>query len=253
MKKDFDLIVHKFGTDMPRLNIYPLGDVHKGSEDFDQDRWYRWKELVMNDPYSAVVIVGDAVDNGLKGSKTNSYAATMRPREQKEWLVREFRPFRDKILGAVQGNHEYRSTNESDDCPLYDILCKLDKEDLYRENMCFLKLNLGHKNKERQYSYTMVLAHGQSENKTKNFSYVIDGMDVFVTGHTHTPKSAFPAKIVIDSKNEIVKEVTYHQVVVPTFAKIGGYSLKGMYLPQGFKIPIVVLSGEEKGVEIRWI
>lgn len=253
MRKDFDLIVHKFGTEVKGLNVYPLGDVHIGSEEFDHEKWAMWKKAVMNDPESAVVIVGDTVDNGLKNSKTNSYGATMRPREQKEWLKSEFQSFRDKIIGAVQGNHEYRSTNESDDCPLYDILCKLDKEDIYRENMCFLKVNLGFKNKDRQYSYTMVLGHGQGDGKTRNFGYAIDGMDIFVTGHTHSPRSTFPAKIVIDSKNETVREVVYHHIIVPSFSRIGGYSLKGMYQPQGFKIPIARLKGEEKGVEVRWI
>lgn len=253
MNRDLDLIVHKLGGDVPKINIYPLGDIHIGSSEFDLDMWDKWKAKVIGDPYSAIVIVGDTIDNGLKNSKTNSYGATMRPREQKEWLKKELEPLKEKILGAVQGNHEFRSTNDSDDCPLYDVLCKLDKEHLYRENICFLKINLGYKNKDRQYSYTMVLAHGQGRNKTKNFGYAIDGMDVLVTGHTHSPESNFPCKIVIDSKNEVVKEVTYSHIVVPSFSRVGGYALKGMYQPQGFKIPIISLNGTAKNVKITWI
>lgn len=253
LQKDFDLIVKKFPTDIKNINIYPLGDVHIGSEDFSHELWSKWIKMVKADETGQVVIIGDMVDNGLKNSKTNSYEATMRPREQKEWLKRELYPIKDKIIGACRGNHEIRSTLESDDCPLYDVMAKLDLEGIYRENMAFLKVNLGYKNSERQFSYTMVLAHGGSRGKATKFGYAIDGMDVLVTGHTHTPESNFPSKIIIDSKNEIVKMQEYVHVIVPSFAVYGGYALRNMYMPQGNKFPIIKLNGEKKGVSILWV
>ena len=253
MKDDFELIIHKLPTEQKSINIYPLGDLHIGSQDFNMVHWTKWIDTVKADENSRIVIVGDLVDNGLKNSKTNSYEATMRPREQKEWLVQQLRPVKDKIIGACMGNHEYRSVNDTDSCPLYDVMCKLDIEDLYRENMAFMKINLGYRNKERQHSYSMVLAHGGSRNKVTKFGYAVDGMDILVTGHTHSAESNFPAKIVIDTKNEIVKLVDYTHIVVPSFASYGGYALKGMYMPQGFKIPIIKISGEKKEVKVEWI
>lgn len=253
MEKDFKLIIHKLDRDVKEINIYPLGDLHIGSQEFDYDMWERWIKMVQADANGRVVIIGDLVENGLKNSKTNSYDAFMRPREQKQWLAEQLRPIKDKILGACMGNHEYRSVNDTDACPLYDVMAKLDIEHLYRENMAFLKINLGDKSAERQWSYTMVLAHGQGRAKTENFSYTIDGMDVLITGHTHQPTSRFPAKIVIDSKNEIVKMTEYVHITVPSFTKTGGYALKGMYMPQGHKIPIITLDGEKKGVYVKWL
>ena len=255
MKNDFEMIVKKLPTDVEFANIYPLGDLHIGSPNFGYDLWYKWKTQVLNDPNGYVVIIGDLVDNGLKHSKTNSYSATMRPFEQKEWLKKELAPLKDKIIGAVRGNHEKRSINESDDCPLYDVMAKLDLEDLYREHMAFVKVSLGFKNKQRQWSYNLVLHHGGSANKVKNFSYSIDNMDVLITGHTHTPTTNFPSKIVIDPRNETVSMVGYIHVVVPSFQKAGGYTLEGMYLPQqdAGRIPIIKLKGTEKGVDMLWI
>lgn len=254
MKSDFELIVNKLGTDLDEINIYPLGDLHIGSSEFDERLWLEWKDRVLNDPKGYVVMVGDLVDNGLKNSKTNSYEALLRPREQKAWLADQLRPLKGKILGACRGNHENRSVNDTDDCPLYDVMAKLDIEDLYRENMAFLKINLGFRNKERQHSYTMVLAHGASRNKTETFGYAIDGMDILVTGHTHSAGTRFPSKIVIDSKNEIVKTSGFTHIVVPSFAKYGGYALRGMYLPQdSAKTPIITLSGKGKEVKITWV
>lgn len=252
MKKDNEIIVHKLGRELEYINLYPLGDLHIGSDEFDDKRWSKWKSTVLNDPYGYILIIGDLLDNGLKNSKTNSYEQKLRPSEQKSKLANELRPLKDKILGICRGNHEYRSVLASDDCPLYDVAVKLDKEDLYRENMAFIKISLGEKNKLRQVAYSVVLAHGNSRNKTNNFSYAIDGMDVMVTGHTHQPESTFPAKIVIDMHNEIIREVDFTRIVVPSFLKTGGYGLKGMYMPMGFKIPVVRLDGRQKEVQICW-
>ena len=251
---DLKLLVHKLSRDLEYINIYPLGDLHIGSPEFNLDMWHKWKKTVLADPFGYVVMIGDLLDNGLKTSKTNSYESTIQPNEQKLWLTEELRPLKDRILGVNQGNHEYRTNVLVGTCPLYDVLAKLDLEDVYSPNLGFLKINLGHKNQSRQWSYTIVLAHGASANKVKNFSYAIDGMDIFITGHIHEASSTFPSKIIIDSKNEIVRQQGFVRVVVPSFLYFGGYVMRGMYLPQdNTKFPVLNLSGTSKEVKVSWI
>ena len=253
LRDDFELIVHRFDREKSAIRIYPIGDAHIGSGCLNKDFMDRWRNEVAMDDDGYIVIVGDMVENGLKNSKTNSYDAMMRPREQKTALKEFLEPVAHKILGAVTGNHEYRSVNQTDDCPLYDVMCKLDVEDLYRENMAFLKLSLGKKNKERQYTYTLALGHGAGRNKTENFSYSMDGLDVFVTGHTHQPGNRFPSKIVIDCQNEQVRMQDFTHVTIPSFQKLGGYALRGMYMPQSSeKYPVIHLYGNEKKVDVLW-
>jgi hypothetical protein len=132
-------------------------------------------------------------------------------------------------------------------------MAKLDLEHLYRENMAFLKVNVGEKTNNKQASYTIVLAHGGSKTKTEKFGYAIDGMDILITGHTHTPTSNFPEKIVIDPRNNVVSLVGYTHVVVNSFHKTGGYGLKNMYLPQDSdRTACIILSGKEKGLDVLW-
>jgi predicted phosphodiesterase len=200
-------------------------------------------------------MIGDMVDNGLKNSKTNTYEQTMRPFEQKMYLKRMFKPLAEagKILGMCRGNHEGRTSDLSDGCPLYDVASKLDVEDVYRENMVFMKVSLGQRTTERQATYTIVLGHGASKGRVDKFSYSIDGMDILITGHTHQGSSDFLSKIVIDPRNNVINHVGYAHIVVPSFAKIGGYALKAMYAPRDTKkIPVIRLSGEKKSVEITW-
>lgn len=252
VSKDFDLIVNKFPRDVEQITLYPLGDVHVGSDEFDEVLFEKWLKMVESDPTGVVVLVGDMIDNGLKNSKTNSYEAKMRPRDQKMYVATQLKRIADKILLGVAGNHEYRSALASDDCPLYDIMAKLNLEHLYRENYGFLKINVGEKSKERQFSYAIAVGHGSSKRKAEIFSYVIDNVDVFVTGHVHQPKIENPARIVIDMHNEVVREEEFLRLVTPSFMRVGGYGLRAMYEPAGHKFQRVILSGTEKEFYTIW-
>lgn len=238
------------------MHLYPLGDLHKDSELFDIRLWDRWKQTVYNDPFAYVVLIGDIFDNTLKNSKGDSYRNTGLTSESKRWLANELKELakQGRILGGVDGNHEHRSVHSSDNSPLEDVMCKLDIEHLFRYNMAFMKISLGERTSERQFTYTVVLAHGCTDNKTENFGYAIDGMDVFITGHTHKPKNTFPAKFVIDPYNNKVRKEGYIHLTVPSFQYDGGYTLKNMYMPQdNNRIPYLILDGTKKYIEPRWI
>lgn len=254
MYTDFDLIVRKLSGALDYVNIYAIGDLHDGSPNFNEAAFDRWLDTVSKDPNGYIVIVGDMLDVALKNSKTDCFKASLTPSEQKRWLADKLKLIAYKILGAVQGNHEKRSSLAADDCPLYDVMAKLDLEDLYRENMNFIKLKFGTKSSERQYSYNLVLAHGASKGKVNNFSYAIDGVDCFITGHDHQPSSTFPSKIVIDNYNETVKMVDFTRITVASFQNAGGYTLSNMYMPQSScKFPILTLcANKEKEVIVTW-
>lgn len=253
LNDDLKLIIQKYPESYEKLNIYPIGDTQIGSAHFNEKLFRNWIKRVESDPNSAVVIIGDMLNNGLRNSKTNVYGEVMNPSDAKKFLIQALKPISNKIIGCVTGNHELRSVHEVDSDPLYDIMMMLDKDEVYRRNMAFMKVNLGRKSNERQISYTLCLAHGVSKNKTEQFGFTVDNMDIMVTGHIHSPMSRFPAKYVIDTHNEVVRRVGFTHVVVPSFDEHGGYSLRGLYTPQSSnKIPIIVLNGTKKGVDIIW-
>ena len=116
IQDDFDLIVHQMPRELVEMHLYPLGDLHKDSELFDVRLWERWKREVFNDPNGYIVLVGDIFDNTLKNSKGDSYRNTGLTSESKRWLANELKLLakQGRILGAVDGNHEYRSVYASD-------------------------------------------------------------------------------------------------------------------------------------------
>lgn len=254
MKNDFDMIIRKFSDSVTQIHLYPIGDTQIGSANFDESLFFSWRKRVLEDPIGYVVIVGDMLNNGLKTSKTNTYKEVMSPSQAKEWIIKEFRPIKDRLIGIITGNHELRSVTVADTCPLYDICLALGVEDLYRENAAFMKISLGKRSKDRQISYGIVLGHGVSHKKTARFITTVDGADIFITGHTHDPQSRFPAKIVMDMHNERTKIVGICHIIVPSFDRFGGYTLRDMYEPQDSNVfPIIKLDGTMKRTSVEWL
>ena len=229
MLDDFVLIQSKY-DDLDHLNIYPVGDVHIGSKEFNLELFKEWIELVKNDPNGAVVIIGDMMDMGLKNSKTNVYEAKLSPMEQKELCYELLKPIKDKIIGGCSGNHEYRAVKEVGTNPLYDVFCRMSIEDRYRENACFIKLTVG-KHGKNPNTYGVVLTHGSSKNKDERWTYGVDGCDCFISGHTHDAYHKPLGKIRMDLIHNKVKTVGYQNIVVIPFQAYGGYAIRGKYLP----------------------
>ena len=250
---DFIVNTAELSEALDTINIYPVGDTQVGSAGFQEDLWDAWLKMVLADPVGYVVFLGDMVNNGLRNSKTNVYRELMQPFEQKEWLKRQIGRFKKgSFLGAIAGNHEIRSVNESDQCPLYDALCKHDLESVYRENLNAIKVSLGNQGGGKRVSYVVVLHHGLGGKKALDLGYQIEGCDVMITGHNHQPTSLFPARWIIDVHNNIVREAPFKHIVVPSFDK-AGYAIRGAYKGQSSRtIPIISLSGKEKKVSIRW-
>lgn len=255
MLNDFRMIVHKLSTDLPFINIYPIADLHLGSAECDLKTFEAWLQTVESDPLGYVTISGDMMNMGLKTSKTNVYEEALSPYQQKEMLYSYLLPIRDRILGAVSGNHEYRGNREVGMNPLYDVFCRLQIEDLYRENACFIKLNLGKRPRNgKALSYGIVLHHGSSRNKRDKWFNAIDGADVFIVGHTHDAEIKPPGKIIMDMRNEKIDVTEYTTIVCNSFQDYGGYALRGMYLPQqSRRYQKLILDGKRKhvGIEVK--
>lgn len=229
MLDDFKLITHEFGSP-PHINIYPLGDVHIGSKECDMELLQKWVEMVQNDPNGYAVVIGDIMNMGLKNSKSNVYEEVLTPAQQKEVTYELLSPIADKILAGCSGNHEYRMVREVGTNPLYDVFCRLRIEDRYRENVCFLKLTVG-KIGANNNTYGMVLTHGKSKQKDLDWTYAVDGADVFVSGHTHLGTHQPSAKIRMDLIHNKIRTVDYQHIVVLPFMSYGGYAIRNKYKP----------------------
>lgn len=257
MPRDFDMIVWKFPRNED-IHIHFIADVHLGAQEHMEDEWNRFCSTVLNDPNAYIILGGDLINNATRTSVSNIFDETMRPMEQKRVMTKMLKPLRERILCALPGNHEGRSGKDADDDPMYDIMCKLDLEDYWRENIAFVKISIG-KNDDHLNSYSLVVTHGAGAgmlpggtiNRNERFGYALDGCDALLVGHSHKPMVSQPGKILIDARNNQVTVKPFKVIVASSFLSYGGYAARKQFLPTSHAPQVITLhSGKNKKITV---
>lgn len=259
MLHDFELITRHFEKN-DDLIIYPISDVHLGAAEHMEREWEYFCERLLDNPNAYIILAGDLINNTTRSSVANVFEETMRPREQKKRMVKMLEPIKSRILCGVSGNHERRSLKDADDDPTYDIMCKLDLEELYRENMAFVKIQIGNINGDgtKNPTYVLAVTHGAgggmltgaSVNRAERFGYVIDGMDCLIMGHTHKPLITQPSKLKIDPYHNRVTVKPFKVVVSTSWLNYGGYAAQKMLLPSSHAPQTIQLCGRCKDIKV---
>ena len=224
------VIKHKFEGP---ITIIPISDVHIGSLECNERAWKGFCDRLQQMPNTYIVLVGDLVNNGIRSSVANPFDETLRPREQKYKMIEYLKPIKDRILGAVAGNHEHRTKKEVDGDITYDILCNLDLETLYREDIAFIKITCG------VNAYAIALTHGcgggvltgSAINKNERFSGTIEGLDCFISAHTHKGAITRPSRLVFDLNHSAISQRTCTVITAESWLNYGGYAARKMLFP----------------------
>lgn len=261
MLNDFEMITHEFNQP---ITIFPISDVHFGALGHLEREWMDFCKLVEQTPNAYVILGGDLINNNTRSSVGSPWDDTVRPREQKKRMVEFLSPIKDKILCCTTGNHEARSLKDADDDPTYDIMAKMDLEDLYRPNIAFMKVSLGHRvDNSPIQSYTFAVTHGSgggiytgaTVNRNERFGNVIEGLDCLIVGHTHKGTVSKPSKIVIDRSNNKITMSHYTVISMVSWMNYGGYALKKMLLPSQVADPQrlnLTMVHHRKRIEVVW-
>ena len=264
MKSDFELIIREFPENND-LTIVPISDVHLGAAEHMENEWANFCKDVLDQPNTYVTLGGDLINNATRSSVSNIFKETMFPSSQKRKMAEMLKPLarENRILCAVSGNHERRSQKDVDDEPMFDIMCKLDLEDIYRENMAFIKIRIGNNRIDgtRNPTYCLGVTHGAgggiytggAVNRNERFGYLIDGIDGLEVGHTHKGALTKPMKINIDKANNKITMKPFVVVSSVPWMAFGGYALQKMLLPAQSGDPQkIVLCGTKKKISLMW-
>lgn len=239
MRSDSEIIWREFGM-VPEVVIWPLADVHLGAEESDVAAFEKLVEEIAADPRSYVILAGDLIDNGIKNSVTSCYRQTMRPSDQKREMARILDKIRDKIIAFLPGNHERRSGKEVDNDPAYDIACKLDLEDIYREDMAMIRCGLGRRpNNGKEYIYTIARMHGAgggmypgaTVNRNDMYLQALDGVDILIAAHSHKPYALRGSKLVLNIENRRVTQRPTLSMCAGSWLAYGGYPVQKQLRP----------------------
>lgn len=261
MLGDFELITHEMrgGHD---ITIIPVSDVHLGAAECMEKEFVEFIDRVRQTENVYLTLGGDLLNNATKSSVSNIYDEVYRPSTAKRMMANILEPVRDRILCAVGGNHERRSSKDVDDDITYDIMTKLDIEDLYRENIAFLKIQMGNasdangnRNQGRyRPTYCIAVTHGSGGgvltgagvNRNERFGYAMDGVDALIVGHTHKPYTTQPGKVYVDLRNNQVSVRPFKVISATSWLGFSGYATAKMMLPTTHCLQTLLLRGDKK-------
>lgn len=260
MLSDYDVIVRRFDS---AIKIACISDVHYGAIGHMGKEWQKFIQMVLKDPNMYLILAGDMVNNNLRSSVGSPWDDVVRPRDQKIHMVEMLKPIKDRILCSIEGNHERRSQKDADDYVMYDIMTKLDLEDLYRPNAAFIKIQIGQRsnapNKGR-CTYTFAVTHGSGGGKTgsavnrnEDWGANIDGLDCVISGHTHKGAVSKPEKMVFDPRNDKILFQQFVSVICVSWQDYVDFPLQKMMKPSTKANPqFLYLHDKEKYIEVRW-
>ena len=253
MKSSRIPILFNLPETMESAEIFLASDIHNGSAEFDEKRWELFEGLLQKDN-AFVIFAGDQMEYATRSSKSDVYTQKMPPSQQKIWWIEHLLKYKDKIICLLDGNHEYnRGTKDADCYPIYDIAMAIGIPDRYRSEAAFVDIGVGDggHGKGKQVHYVFRVQHQAKNNVNFGTADGIEGIDVFVSGHTHKPMDKPLGKLVYDSKNKAVSQKDVENIVCGHFLRFGGYGERGGYRPTATKLYSVILSGKKKAIETR--
>lgn len=254
MLRDFEIITRKFPAN-DDITIVPIADVHLGSRECREQDFIKFIKMVAETENVYLMLGGDLIDNGTRNSVTNVFRSSMTPSEQKREMANILKPVADKIICAVSGNHERRS-RDADDDPTYDILTKIDCEDVYRENAAFVKIQIGNikGDGETNPTYSFMVTHGAGGGQLtsgavlrgERMGYAVDGIDAIIFGHTHRPFTTVPGKIFFDTRNNKVSVKPFKVINMSSWLDYTEYAMQKMLTPTVHNLHTITLKGKKK-------
>lgn len=215
--------------------IIVLGDMHVGDKAFGQesrhklDGYIKW---VLEHDNARVILNGDLVNCATRVSKTSPFEQDMDLEEQITEVTRLLMPVKDRIIGAVMGNHERRIEDAAGFDPTLAILWKLglNTEEVYFKYTGILKVRVGDKghgkSADLNNAYTIVFNHttgggkliGSKLNRVDQMrASTVTNADVYIGSHNHSLSAGIMMSMEYNPYNESVMQRKQ------TLVSAGGY------------------------------
>lgn len=235
-------VVYRDYSNLDRLHVFPLGDVHKGSPNFQSEKWAEWLEYIEETPETSMLGTGDFLNVALKDSVSDVYAETTPVGDAKWDLADELRPIKDRIDILIPGNHEARIHRAIGDCPIRDVARTLEVP--YASAAALIVYRVG------EIEYEVYLRHGsgsgragaQATRMERESQTVI--ADVYVTGHTHRQQAVRGAIFCRDGRHVVRRRQLY--VSSGSFLSYEDYAARFGLPPADVGCPRIRLDGTRR-------
>lgn len=217
--------VHQFPHE---IRLYNLGDVHRGNKTCNVSRFLKTVNAIKADPHARWISTGDILETATNNSKSDSYSA-MSPEEELDAITDELAPIVDKCLGFVASNHHNRIEKE--------VGLSLDTILSSRLKIPFLGKSAIIEVVCGRCAYFIGMHHGvgggtdgNKVNRALKLAQNWLGLDVYMTGHTHTYSYHPDIQTVLDRKRRKTTEITSHHIITGHYIDYPGSYAEDMGL-----------------------
>jgi UDP-2,3-diacylglucosamine pyrophosphatase LpxH len=238
------------------IELLPLADLHVGDSKMKLNYFKEFIEYVQAQPNRYVLCGGDLMNNAIKSSVSNVYNESMPPSQQKKWLKTELKPIADRILVFVEGNHEARTSKDTDMRPTEDLAEYFNKGNAYVEDEAILKITFGsrHKGSNKRQCYSVYITHGSGGGKRpgsalNNMEMLALGTeaDIYIMGHVHKKIAYKNGYRKLNLYRNKVTETERLFVYTSHWSEFGGYAAKKLFTPSALgTVPIILYAHKKK-------
>ena len=247
-------------TQHDSVEIVSMGDLHTTSPHVDLDMIRSVIAWLGESDNRYAVIPGDVFDTAIKGSVSLDLSECgMSTRDGRHLLMTLLRPVADRILAAIAGNHDDRSSRDTGEDSVDALMCGLGIGDRYfPEGEAFLQLRVGNeshraKNDPTPVVYHVYMTHGNAggrlpggkANSLLALRNIVHNADVLLNGHGHTPM-VLPDVAWEFTKNGNIVERKQLFVSCGSSLKRAGYPVRKSYPPLARVFPVITLYGGYK-------
>lgn len=238
------ILSYKFTKE--KVKIIGISDTHIGDPLFEGEKLIPYLEEA-----DYIILNGDIMNTATRNSVSFGYGTS--PQEDLDLAVKIFKPYANKIISIIEGNHEYRVAKEVGVSLTQLFAAQIGCLDKYCGDEGYLFLNIGSK----QILYTILHSHGfgggrsigAKANKLEGMAQGTEA-DIYMTSHTHQPLVFSQDHRTPNRKKKILQQITQWFVNSGAFLSFGGYAVKFNFKPSSIITPIIILNGNTKEVEI---
>jgi len=195
------------------LFVVPISDAHYGNPLFSKSHFMRTLKF-LEKPNAYGFLCGDLLESSLRTSKGEIYKQVGSPEEQRDQMIEWLKPYKKKLLGIVDGNHENRIWNEVGIHISRDIAKSLGIP--FRPEGMLLKISFGDYNRStegRSFVFWAYYTHGYGGARTKSAKAVkVERVahwihsDFYCLSHDHVVNVAPDVYLIADPRTRPEKD-----------------------------------------------
>jgi len=253
--------------------IIPFGDIHLEDQYFTEKSEKKLKEqidFVKKHDNARAFLTGDIFNVATRTSKTSPFSINKKllnkyNGDQMEYALDLFRPISDKIIGAIDGNHEQRTIDFNNRSWITELCGKLsskEREVKYCDISCLLFLKIGKSRIEGERSaqtYSGYIHHttggggtaGSKINRVKKLEDIVVACDFYIGAHNHMCGAVTLSTFIANNTKCTVTQINQSYIDAGGFLDYGGYVERFQLSPTTIGAPIIYFETKNKNIKIN--